>query len=118
MNIQQFINALGPINDIKKVKELFTFLIKDRELGAGFSPDTEFSDYINEEGLPAFRPVHAAQLQMLMEESFMLCRDKDVDIYEIALDITSENEALHEVARKDAGAVAWSGPDQEAGKAL
>lgn len=59
-------------------------------LGWGFHPDDPIEDYVNEDGTHIFDELQVVVLEKLMEESFYICEQKGLDIYETSMVICTE----------------------------
>lgn len=67
------------IGDVKNFAEYLRYVRKTNS-----HPDDKFEDYINTQtGLRVFTPCESEYFNALMEEAFVLCDAKGVDIYEI-----------------------------------
>lgn len=73
------IKEINTIDDVK----LFAFkLVNDENLS--FHPDNDFSDYINLNTNEAlYSAEEVGQLNELMDKCFILCKQAEVDIYEL-----------------------------------
>jgi hypothetical protein len=56
-------------------------------LGLAFHPDTNFSDYVSSNGYPLYNEEQAEISNQMMEKSFDICDELDVDIYEMTLNL-------------------------------
>ena len=63
-------------------------------LGAGFHPDTDFSDYVDAAGKPVFSKRGADLNNREIADCFSMCRRFNIDLYEIAANIFHEKLLL------------------------
>lgn len=79
------------IKDEDSVKEFLHDCIVDLELGLGFHPDTPFEEYIFKNSavpvLSCFTNKEARKLNKALEKCFDVCRQLDLDIYELGMEI-------------------------------
>ena len=74
-----FPSKMKSITDVRNFAE---YLLYNRKTTT--HPDDRFEDYVNTTtGLPVFTPDECEYFNSLMEEAFVLCDSKGVDIYEI-----------------------------------
>ena len=77
----------SPSSHIKTVKDVETFfhhIVSERKVN--FHPDNMFEDYVScEGGISTFTIDECAIYNRLMDESFNVCKNADVDIYEIGI---------------------------------
>lgn len=75
----RFPRKMTNVGDVKNFAEYLLYVRKTIT-----HPDDKFEDYIDtRNGLPVFTPVESEYFNSLMEEAFVLCDAKGVDIYEI-----------------------------------
>lgn len=76
------------IQVIKTVEDVQAFF---RELHAedlNFHPDDDFSNYVNiDTGQPTYTISEAVERNKLLDQSFEVCEQNRVDIYELCIDI-------------------------------
>jgi hypothetical protein len=88
------------IVSIENVKEFFHSLIYDFDLN--FNPDNDFSDYTNNKTEKAtFNKAECKRLNESLAECWEVCRNNNVSIYEIGLEIlnarTSEDKTEYTI---------------------
>ena len=72
------------VRAVNDVKAFFHHLVYERKVN--FHPDNDFADYISEEDKsPTFSADEINLYNRLMKESFDVCENEKVDIYEISL---------------------------------
>jgi hypothetical protein len=73
------------INEIKTIDDVKAFFRQLLDEDLNFHPDTPFEDYIHgETRKPTYSIAEAAIRNKLMEQSFDVCEEVNIDIYEIA----------------------------------
>ncbi len=78
------------INTINDVKSFAKHLVQVEKLS--FHPDDAFDDYIKFENNEPFYTTEEAMLRnSLMDDSFRVCDDNNVEIYEILLPIINQS---------------------------
>ena len=78
-------NANSHIMTVKDVETFFHHIVFERKVN--FHPDDMFEDYVScEGGINTFTIEECAIYNRLMDESFAVCKNKGVDIYEIGLE--------------------------------
>lgn len=76
------LNTVSSVND---VRDFFKHL---KNAGLNFHPDTDFRDYVNlETGEPTYTEKEVGQLNHLLKLGFDVCKQEEVDIYELAFEI-------------------------------
>jgi hypothetical protein len=84
------IHTEADINNIEDVENLIVFF--ESIVGAGFHPDTPFTDYINTEtGEPTFTPEQSDLYDTLLDKAFNVCSALGEDIYAIGLEELPED---------------------------
>lgn len=82
-------NKDSHIKSVEDVKAFFNHLVDERKLN--FHPDDDFADYISyEDKTPSFTKEEVSVYNRLMEESFDVCNNYNMDIYEIGFDELSQ----------------------------
>ena len=82
-------NKDSHIKSVEGVKAFFHHLVDERKLN--FHPDDDFADYISyEDKTPSFTKEEVSVYNRLMEESFDVCNNYNMDIYEIGFDELSQ----------------------------
>jgi hypothetical protein len=83
----------GRILSVKDVKSFFTDL---RKLGLsdGFHPDTDLSDYLNQDGNDLFTDSEVYLLSKILKDCFKVCKKEKGNIYEIANKIFKSNRSI------------------------
>ena len=79
------------IKTIQDVKAFAYHLVKNDKLS--FHPDDDFESYIstkNDLVSPFYSKQEAMLRNKLMDDCFIICKKKNIDIYEIMFQITSE----------------------------
>ena len=79
-------NKDSHINNVDDVRKFFHYIVNERNVN--FNPDDMFEDYMSADGTTAFTPEECEIYNRLVEEAFKICDKENVDIYEIALDIS------------------------------
>lgn len=78
-------NNESHIKSMEDVKTFFHHLVD--ELSLNFHPDDDFADYIcYEDKTPTFTEEEVLLYNRLMEESFVVCDNSQVDIYKIGFE--------------------------------
>lgn len=78
-------NANSHIMTVKDVETFFHHIVFERKVN--FHPDDMFEDYVScEGGINTFTIEECAIYNRLMDESFAVCKNEGVDIYEIGLE--------------------------------
>lgn len=73
------------IRSVKDVEVFFHHIVFERKVN--FHPDNMFEDYVScEGGINTFTFEECAIYNRLMDESFKICENEGVDIYEIGLE--------------------------------
>ena len=73
----------------KDLREMLTEVIG--YLGWAFHPDDPMKDYIRRDtGEPSYSPEEAERLDHLMDEAFEFCERRNIDIYELSMEISKE----------------------------
>lgn len=81
-------NANSHILSVEDVKTFFHHIVDERKVN--FHPDEMFENYVScEGGINTFTLDECAIYNRLMDESFKVCEEANVDIYEIGLEILS-----------------------------
>lgn len=74
-------NINQPITSLTGVEAFAHYLYDD--IKVAFHPDDSFEDYVGiDSGQSAFTKAEAETLNLRMEESFAVCENENVDIYE------------------------------------
>ena len=74
---------------VKDVKTFFHHIVSERKVN--FHPDDMFEDYVScEGGINTFTLGECAIYNRLMDESFAICVNEGVNIYEIGLEERQE----------------------------
>ena len=82
------------IKSVEDVKAFFHHLVDERKVN--FHPDDDFADYVSyEEKTPTFTKEEVEVYNRLMEESFNVCNNSNVDIYDIGFDELSQGLGLN-----------------------
>lgn len=82
-------NKDSHIKSVEDVKAFFNHLVDERKLN--FHPDDDFADYISyEDKTPSFAKEEVSMYNRLMEESFDVCNNYNMDIYDIGFDELSQ----------------------------
>ena len=77
------------IMSVKDVKTFFHHIVSERKVN--FHPDDMFEDYVScEGGINTFTLGECAIYNRLMDESFAICVNEGVNIYEIGLEERQE----------------------------
>lgn len=77
------------IMSVKDVKTFFHHIVSERKVN--FHPDDMFEDYVScEGGINTFTLGECAVYNRLMDESFAICENEGVNIYEIGLEKLQE----------------------------
>lgn len=85
------------INTVEEVEAFFDHIVKERKIN--FHPDNNFEDYVSiETHEPSFTPEECAIYNRLMNESFAICDQSNVDIYEIGIKALGLDWMLEDVA--------------------
>lgn len=75
-------NSNSHIKSVRDVKTFFHHIVFERKVN--FHPDDMFEDYVSSEGgINTFTLDECAIYNRLMDESFAVCNNEDIDIYEI-----------------------------------
>lgn len=83
-------NKDSHIKSVEDVKAFFNHLVDD-ERKLNFHPDDDFADYISyEDKTPSFTKEEVSVYNRLMEESFDVCNNYNMDIYDIGFDELSQ----------------------------
>jgi hypothetical protein len=75
--------------DETTAREFLRFCVK--VLGQGFHPDTEFADYVTNNGAPVFRSTTAEHLDEIVTDAMAALILAGVDPYAIVINIMLEN---------------------------
>ena len=79
-------NNESHIKSVEDVKTFFHHLVDERKVN--FHPDDMFEDYVScEGGINTFTLEECALYNRLMDESFKVCDNQGVDIYEVGIEI-------------------------------
>lgn len=77
------------IKSVKDVETFFHHIVSERKVN--FHPDDMFEDYVScESGINTFTLGECAVYNRLMDESFAICENEGVNIYEIGLEKLQE----------------------------
>lgn len=77
------------IKSVKDVETFFHHIVFERKVN--FHPDDMFEDYVScEGGINTFTLGECAVYNRLMDESFAICENEGVNIYEIGLEKLQE----------------------------
>lgn len=77
-------NTSSHIKTVKDVETFFHHIVSERKVN--FHPDNMFEDYVScDGGINTFTIDECAIYNRLMDESFNVCKDANVDIYEIGI---------------------------------
>lgn len=72
------------IKSVKDVEAFFHHVVCERKVN--FHPDNMFEDYVScEDGINTFTFEECSVYNRLMDESFKVCENEGVDIYEIGI---------------------------------
>ena len=94
-------NVPQKISTEKDMCHLLSFLIE--HVGWSFHPDRPIDSYYNsDDGSPLFSPEEVKKLESLMNQSFDLCKQNELDIYNKSESLFSETHGdiyhfLHKV---------------------
>ena len=77
------------INTEKDLREMLTEVIS--YLGWAFHPDNPMTDYVRRDtGERSYTLEESKRLDSLMDEAFSFCKQHDIDIYELSMEISKE----------------------------
>ena len=80
----------GNINTVNDVTEFFTHLLEVERLN--FHPDEDFANYVPmDSDKPTFSESDIEQYNFLMGRAFEACKEKDIDIYQLAMDCLKQH---------------------------
>lgn len=78
------------ISTIDDVRQFFHTVVYDYSLEE-FHPDDDFSNYINPKTKePLFTAQEATLFNQLLQESFSVCENADVDIYDLGWEVIEQ----------------------------
>lgn len=87
--IKNYMNMIQKINTENDLRALLTEVIS--YLGWAFHPDNPMTDYVRRDtGERSYTLEESKRLDSLMDEAFSFCKQHDIDIYELSMEISKE----------------------------
>jgi len=88
MKVKTRINQVNTVTDVRKFFEEIT-----NDCSIAFHPDESFHNYVHlDTGNKTFSKTEADRLDKIVDKCFIICTEKNKDIYDLCLSVLEEYE--------------------------